>query len=188
MAQQRETLSVHELKVDQTALLLPGLNRSLFVSNINIPERYLDATQLEAVASRVRDFIINEYHGITSVKFQVCAAYELVHQTTGTVKYFHGSFVPGGNQSNLILPFRDFGPNFVREILSACQRQLVIANLSYFNVDTDWKFDNLLSVIVCVQANVPHKFTKLVQRGLALMQGNGRQITTRRITKAFPLP
>lgn len=187
MAQQREILSVHDLKVDQTSLLLPGYNRSLFVSNINVPEQFLDNESLGDIPTRIRDFILTEYHGIASIKFQVCAAYELIHETTGATKYFHGSFTPGGNQSNVILTFREFGPNFINDIKRACNRDSISASLQFFNSDTDWRFDRLLSAIISIQAIVPNSYSRLSQRGLSLLQ-HGRRTHTRRLVRAFPLP
>lgn len=180
---------VNTLKVDQACLKLP--NKAIFISNINIPDQYLDSPELPNVVQRIQQFIASDYIGVPNVQFQVCASYKLVHTTSGATRHFHGSFMPGGNQSNVLLTFRPVTETFRDEILEVCQRQIVQFTLLHYNVDTNWVFDSLTSIIISVQALMPLSHTTLFNRGFVGRSGHGfrRNATKlRRHQTTFPLP
>lgn len=183
------SLGVDVLKVDQ-ACIRNG-NNVIFITNINIPDSYLGSPELPAIIDRLEHFVSSEYIDVPNVQFQVCASYKLVHSVSGAIKYFHGSFMPGGNQSNVLLTFRPVTPNFKEDIRQVCQRDIVEFTLLHFNVDTNWIFDSLCSLIISIQAPMSLTHRTLFQRGFVGRSGNGftrKTVKLRRYQTTFPLP
>lgn len=183
------SLGVDILKVDQACIR--HANNVIFISNINIPDAYMGTPELPTIIERVEQFVSSEYIGVPNVQFQVCASYRLVHSVSGAVKYFHGSFMPGGNKSNVLITFRPVTANFKNEISEVCQRELIEFTLLHFNVDTNWVFDSLNSIIISVQAPMPLTHRTLFQRGFVGRSGNGftrKTVKLRRYQKTFHLP
>lgn len=182
---------VSNIKVDQTCLPIGNSGDIVFISNINIPESYLESPELPSLITRIRDFILNDYSTIQNVSFQVCASYNLVHSETGAIRYFHGSFMPGANRANSLLDFRHFGPEFVNQLTDTCKRDICEFVLKNVNLETSYVFHSLVSIIVSVQAKVKITHPKLMQRGFVSRKGNRyliRNAKVRRIQATFPLP
>lgn len=171
--------SVQHLKVDQTALSLGTF--SIFVSNINIPEHYLE--RVRPVLERVYTFIRREYDGISDIRYQLTATYELKNTETGALRHWCGSFLPKENNLSSIDTFHVFGPNFVNRLEQLCDRPSITLKLALVNVETKWEFESLTSLVITVQAKVPDNFRSLINRNLHNIQ-NGRT----RAHATFPLP
>lgn len=163
----------------------------IFISNINIPEMYLDTPDMPAIIQRIRDFILDDYSTVQNVSFQVCASYNLIHTETGAIRYFHGSFMPGANKTNSLLDFKYFGPDFSNQLTDICQRDICEFILKNYNLDTSYVFHSLVSIIISIQARVKISHTKLLQKGFVRQTGNKYRIKNakvRRVQKTFPLP
>lgn len=163
-------LSVQHLKVDQTVLGLD--NQSVFISNINIPERYLD--QVRPVLDRVYAFARREYDDIPDVRYQLSATYDLKNKDTEEIRHWAGSFLPQANNPSSLDDFHIFGPSFAERLEPLCDRLAIGAKLSLRNADTRWEFDSLTSLVVNFQAKVPDEFPTLIRRNLRLTR-HGRQ-------------
>lgn len=180
------------LKVDQACMPIGNAGDVAFVCNINVPGRYLDTQEMPDIIRRIRDFIIEEYSNVENVSFQVCAAYNLVHSLSGALRYFHGSFMPGASKSNVISPFRQFGPDFEAHMTGICHRDIIEFTLRNVNLETNYVFDSLVSIIVSVQAKVKSTHNKLLQRGFSHQVGQttrkSNNVRIRRFQKTFLLP
>ena len=173
-------LGVEHLKVDQTSLNLD--NYQIFVTNINIPERYLN--QVRPILQRADNFILNEYEGAGRVFYQLVATYYLKHSDTGHLRHWGGSFLPKEINLSSIDSFHAFGPNFVNRLELLCNKETLSEKLSLHNIDTEWEFHSLTSVVINVQAKVPDNFTTLVRRNLREPR-HGRH---KRVHNTIPLP
>ena len=171
--------SIQHLKVDQTVVSLE--NNTIFISNINIPERYLD--NVRPVLERAYNFLLQDYRGIPAVRYQLTATYELINRQTGDSKRWCGSFMPRENNLSSIDTFHILGPNFINRLEPLCDRQSVISKLSLHGADTVWEFHTLLGLVITVQAPVSHDLSILTLRNLKT-RNNGK--TRTHIT--FPLP
>lgn len=161
--------SVHQLKVDQSIF-----NQSdysfLLISNINLPERFVDIAALEPILARVKQFIELDYRealpNLANVSYQVIATYQLRHNTSGAIRKWTGSFMPGRNHPNALQDFKKFGPDFIDHVLSLCDRDLIIAKLKFWNVNTKWSLDKFTSIVINVQGQVQPTASVLKLRNL----------------------
>lgn len=167
-------------KVDQTAISV-NIDETLFISNINIPEHYLD--NIRPVLERVFAFIQRDYIGIPLIRYNLSATYELVHKETGALRYWTGSFMPKEENLSTIDRFRILGPNFIERLLPLCNQNNIVQKLSLHGVQTVWQFQSLVSIVITVEAIVARNYHTLLLRDL-LTRRNGR--TRKHIT--FPLP
>ena len=172
--------TVEHLKVDQTTLSLE--TSVIFLSNVNIPERYID--RLRPVLERISAFVNRDYEGIEDIRYQLTATYTIRNKLDGEVRQWTGSFLPRGNNNlSTIDSFHPFGPDFVDRLEQVCDRQSIIAKLLLNNADTKWEFDSLTGLVLNVQAQVPRGFNTLIRRDLnSVRHGHA----TRHVT--FPLP
>lgn len=173
--------TVEHLKVDQTTLSLD--TSVIFISNINIPERYID--EVRPVLERIYAFVSRDYHGIEDIQYQLSATYTLKNKFDGELRLWSGSFVPQHIDSDLsrIDTFHLFGPNFVDRLEQVCDRHSITVKLLLHNVDTKWEFDSLTGLVINVQARVPRGFETLVIRDLnSVRHGHSKRHVT------FPLP
>ena len=175
-------LHIHELKVDQT--VLPLGQHYLLVSNINIPSHYLSTT-FNQVLDRIHRFIVLEYINIQNVQFQVCATYQLRNRVNGAIKTWTGSFHPRGNQLNALNQFETFSPTFKTKVQEACSDENIYEKLNLFHVDTDWVFEQLVSIYISVQGVAPAHHPSILQKNLAVRYNNGK---TERKQVSFLLP
>lgn len=174
-------LNIHELKVNQTAL--PIGTDCLLVSNINIPEAYLQ--DIDPILNRVQTFIVQDYINTPNVHFQVCATYDLRHSQTGAIKTWTGSFNPRGNELNALNGFQLYSANFQNVVREACSDDNIYRKLRLFHVDTHWVFDRLVSVYINIQAIVPNNHPTIGRRQLAPVRRHGQ---TQRAQETFLLP
>lgn len=173
-------LTIQDLKVDQT--VLSSDDRSILVTNINIPEHEL--VNLDNILDRVRTLVSTDYINTPNIQYQVCATYELRNTATGDIRQWTGSFNPSGNQANTLNQFEYFAPNFKQVVLNACSQNNIYQKLRFYHVQTNWVFHRLTSVIIAVQAVVPHNHPTLLKRSL-LLRRNGNNL---RAIQSFLLP
>lgn len=173
-------LTIQDLKVDQT--VLQSEQNGIFISNINVPESELN--NLDSVLERIQLFIVGEYLNVPNIQFQVCASYELRNTKTGDVRQWTGSFNPQANKSSALSNFHTFGPNFKTIVSNACLPDDIYQKLRLYNVQTDWVFSRLNSIIICVQAVVHLSHSTLLRRGLLRRKYGRRQ----RAVCSFLLP
>ena len=149
-----QTLGSHHLKVDQTVLPLHN-NFFLLVSNINIPERFIG--QVRPILDRIVQFITNDYgNAASSIDYQLTASYTLRNTNTGELRTWTGSFYPTGNDRASITPFRTYRPNFVHTVSQDLQWHNITNKLQFNQLDSVWKFESLISVIVNFQGKIAH--------------------------------
>ena len=172
--------SIQHLKVDQTALTVDS-EGTLFISNINIPDRYLD--NIRPVLERVFAFLQRDYLGAPVVRYQLTAAYELVHKQTGALRHWSGSFMPKDQNLSSIDTFHILGPNFVNRLAPLCDRFSITEKLLLNGADTTWQFHALRSLVITVQALVEPEYHTLAIRNLKTSR-NGH--TRNHVT--LPLP
>lgn len=171
--------TVHDLKVDQT--VLSSDNSVIFVTNINIPVANLEEQQ---VIDRAYNFIQSEYAHVPSVQYQVTATYELRNTLDNSVRQWSGSFSPRNNLHGSLTPFEYFDQTFIPRVQAACDLNYVRQKLTLRNVNTNYVFERLTSIVINVQAAVPANFERLIQRNLFFVR-NGRHYRNQ-ITFALP--
>lgn len=171
------------LKVDATALGTNGNNDALIIFNINIPEQAVfDLAQFVPALQRAQDFLVAEL-GEQVIYYQLTATYFLVHKLTGAQRLWTGSFFPKGNAAASLADFQRFNPNTFVDIVSHTVNQdTILEKLSWTNLDSNWQFDRLASVIVNAQANLTWSHPVMTRRNLAGRGGRRRAHVT------FPLP
>ena len=183
-------LNAQSLKVDCTALPNDTNNRNQFlvVENVNIPEdKVYNPAEYTLVLERTRNFLAQEFRQVNvviPVYFQVTATYKLVHRVTGAIRQWTGSFFPRGNSLLSLTPFTRFDPDtFVNFVQRQTSRELIEDKLKSIEIDSQWQFDSLVSVIVNSQANVSVGHPVLTLRGL-IHHGRRRK----RVHRTFELP
>lgn len=165
-------LSIHELKVDQTAF--PIEEHFLLVSNINIPEPRLH-TDFDDILTRIHAFIVKDYINVDNLQFQVCATYELRNTINDTIKLWTGNFNPKGNQLNALNQFHTFSPQFKETVKNACSTDNIYQKLTLFNVDTNWTFHQLVSIYITVQGIVYSHHPTILQKNLIVPKSTRRR-------------
>ena len=178
------TLGNHSLKVDQTAI--PVNNNFLLISNINIPEFYLDDT-LPQILQRVHQFIIHNYGPDLNIQFQITATYTLINAENNQSRLWTGSFFPAGTDRASITQFRSFGPDFIPFCSRHLQRDHIINTLQWADYSSLWRFETLQSVIINIQALVHPNHHVIRSRQLYMPVGDARR-RRRRTHVTFLLP
>ena len=173
--------TVHDLKVDQTAL--PSENAFIFITNINIPVEYLN--QLETIFQRVYNFIKKEYHSCPVVQYQVTSSYELRNTVDNSIRQWAGSFSPRNNLPGSLTPFEYFDDSFIQHLATVTDLNFIHQKLKFTNATTDYVFERLTSIIINVQSSVGPHFTTLLRRNLVYNKNGGRH-SRHHIT--IPLP
>jgi len=173
-------LGVQDLKVDQTAFSVDL--QTLFVTNVNIPDRYLD--NVEPVLQRVYNFINAEYLRVDNIQYKLTATYLLKNKDTQEIRQWAGSFMPSKENLSHIHDFTRLTFDFVNVVTPLCDRNSISVRLALHNVDTKWEFEKLTSIVINFQAQVSNDFTVLSRRNLTLTRRHGR----RRNHASFPLP
>jgi len=171
---------VDRLKVDQTAIIAG--TKYVLVSNINVPLRYLeDGSPLkEPLFNRVKQFIdINYGPAQNTVWFEISATYQLVHRESGSTREWVGSFNP--RVGPLIHETAVYDATFLNVLRRICVIEDIIQKLITFNnLESDWVFDSLHSIIIHISGFVPRDFPILYVRNLihGKKRKTGRQIAT----------
>ena len=169
-------LSVDHLKVDQTAL--PEHNgRFIFLTNVNVPARYLDHADTRQTFERLGDFIRTEYARAENIQYQLTSAYELRHSTTGQIRLFHGTFHPAGNATAALTEFRPLGADFVDHALEHLTLRKIFAKLDFPDLDTSWVIHRVRSVIVNIQAIAERDHEAILRRNLQSSRSSRRSRT-----------
>ncbi len=143
------------LKVDQ-AIGIVNNERYLLLTNVNIPEEYLQIDILPQVLSRIQNLITRMYLSF-DVEYEISATYDLLIGETGQTRRWTGSFVPRLEFIPCIKNCSTFNEQtFVREnTLILINRQGIIQKLTGPGITSGFKFFNLQSVIFNIQGIVP---------------------------------
>lgn len=169
-------LGIDTLKVDQTAI--PSQHGQFaFITNINVPVRFLENAETENLFSRIRQFIDGEYYNIENIQYQFTAAYELRHLKTGQIRLFHGTFHPAGNQQASITQFRSLGADFVQHALQNLTLRNINTKLEFPELETAWVVHRIKSVIVNVQSLADRGHDAILRRNLQGSRTNRRSRT-----------
>ena len=169
-------LGIDTLKVDQTAI--PSQHGQFaFITNINVPVRFLENAETENLFSRIRQFIDGEYHNIENIQYQFTAAYELRHLKTGQIRLFHGTFHPAGNEQATITEFRSLGADFVQHALQNLTLRNINTKLEFPELETAWVVYRIRSVIVNVQSLAGRGHDAILRRNLQGFRTNRRSRT-----------
>lgn len=163
---------VDRLKVDQTAIIAGG-NRFVLVSNINVPLGHLETREAtENVLDRIEAFINANYTTVNNVWYEITATYSLRHRESGTVRNWVGSFNPRAGP--IIHEATIFDATFKNVSQRILNLETVCANLLHFNnLESDWVFDSLHSIIFHVSGFVPQDYHILYTRNL--LHGTARR-------------
>lgn len=165
------------LKVDAFSIPLRENNIEYFIItyNVNIPIQIIEnQIDCEQVLERVCVLLTTDFAG-EEVDYQITASYTLVHAITGQQRIWTRSFYTHTN-----VPFETFNSNtFVASALegiNGAEQKLS----QTIKLESQWKFDHLISIIFNIQAKVQHHHP-VIQRRRFPRNGRRAHIT-------FPLP
>ena len=181
---------VQQLKVDITTLELEDPQYCTLILNFNIPasivENNVPLTYNE-VLENISQYIQNNFN-TNNVLFQVTAAYYLVHSKTSDNRLWTGSFNPANNQSSTLSGhfFESFNSaqTFIQTIQQSSAPQHIANCLKWDGDESDWNFESLASIIVCVQIKVLSSNDFITNNNLDNYGGRGRKRCI--ITKIYP--
>lgn len=156
--------SINDLKVDQSSFPGSRNNSILLVTNINIPSRLVN--NVLPTLQRCSNFLNSEYLDATRVSYQVIATYQLIHTTSGAIRQWTGSFMPGRNHPNALQDFQLYSDDFIDQVLPLCDSDLITARLKFWNVNTHWSFHKFTSLVINVQGAVDVNSHVLQRRNL----------------------
>lgn len=150
-------------KLDAAAIYLPRLpQQRIIVYNFNIPiEQAQTAATLDTVGQQVvTDLPLGAAGTISPPYFQISAVYTLVHRATNEERLWQGSFNPRARDLSQVTAFRPFDhQTFVNYCVTNCERERVRNKLTAVvdGRNSMWTLQDILSVIVSVQATVGHQ-------------------------------
>lgn len=159
------TLGREDFKVDQTCIPLDQDWRILFITNINVPIRYLsDPSTLD----RINTFILSEYNNISQTFIQFSATYSLENINTGAQREWVGNFFPISNTRYSITPFFESG-DFLTKARECLKEDYILKSLTLPDEEeTDWVFEEVHSAIINCQARTTIDHTTVQRRGLEI--------------------
>jgi hypothetical protein len=168
-----------QLKVDSIAIQQREEGHGisyLVIYNINIPAAIIyNDQERRNVLERARRLLMNDF-GNLDIRYQVTASYYLRNSITGAQQTWTGSFFARHNSLAQLSGFRAFdNDSFVQTTFQATQGQDVEANLRWNTLDTAWKFEALLSIIINVQCSVPTGHKTVARRNLSVKTFKNRQ-------------
>lgn len=145
----------------------------LALTNANIP---VDRLQDEATLASLRDWISANFQGAVSpIVYSFSGAYTLRHRETGELRTWTGSFSPRFLGSYSWSRQNVFNRNtFVAQSLRDTERGSVEDHLRLANPLSVWEFQELLSVIVSVNARLPASNRLVNQTAGAPQPGRAR--------------
>ena len=182
---------VQQLKVDITTLDLSDPKYCTLVLNFNVPASIVENNvphTYNQVLENIAQFI-EQHFNTTSVIFQVTASYYLVHSQTADSRLWTGSFNPANNQSSTlsgnIFESYQSAQYFIQTIEQSSVPQHITNCLQWDSEDSDWNFDSLASIIICVQIKIVPTHDFITNNGLDVNRnGRGRQRSI--LTKIYP--
>lgn len=161
-----------QLKVD-VLLLTSDETRSTAILNYNIPERHLRDDQ---VTERVRQSLL-QYLGpehAADAYFSLSATYTLRHRETGEIRHWSGSFQPRRNELAAVTPYRRFQyDTFVSYVNRNTDPAAIRQHLLFAGLESLWQFDQLGSVVVSVNVQLPNNHP-LVKQHVTRKSKNSR--------------
>ena len=181
---------MQQLKVDITTLDLLNSQYCTLVLNFNIPASIVEENvpfTFNQVLVNIAEFLVRHFSA-NNVLFQVTASYYLVHSRTADRRLWTGSFNPANNQSSTLSGniFESFNSarEFVQTVEQYSSPQHIVNCLKWDSEESDWDFEGLASIIVCVQIKVLPSDLFIQNNGLDVNRGRGRQRCI--VTKIYP--
>ena len=167
------------LKCDATAL--PNsqqLSSAIVLLNFNLPKVEVEDnrdTQLKQRLKEIEVFLVKNFNSL-SISYQLSASYWLVNRITEAKYRWAGSFfardLAAASISGSV--FLNFTPaNFVQNTWELLDKANILRSLTVNFLNSAWHFDQLISVIVCCQAQLPIDHLFLIQHGLLRRRGRG---------------
>lgn len=154
--------SSDSLKIDATSLSLTQQS-SILLLNINYPLRIVrDRNLFFEILQETAAYLDNIFQG-ERLKYQVNASYYLKHSKTQDEKLFTGSFLIsdlGLAQSTSLTDFITFTDvnDFTQTVFDIATEDYARQKLTWRNIDSEWSFHSLASIIVTCQATVLNTF------------------------------
>jgi hypothetical protein len=171
------------LKCDVTALPNNAQPSSAIVLlNFNLPKIEIEDnrdTQLKQRLKEIEVFLVKHFTNV-KVSYQLSASYWLANRISGARYRWAGSFFARDLQAASIsgAVFLDFDPvNFVQNTWKLLDKANIYRSLTVNFLNSAWHFEELISVIVCCQLQVPIDHTFLIQHGL--LKGRRNRSTKR---------
>ena len=173
------------LKCDITAL--PNsqeLSRAIVLLNFNLPKTVIDnrETELKDRLKQIEIFLMKHFKDY-NVSYQLSASYWLKNQISEVKYRWVGSFFARDLQAASISGsvFLDFNSsNFVQNTWELLDNDNIVKSLTVNFLNSNWHFEELISVIVSCQLRVPVNHLFLIQHGL--LQRRGRKTKRTHIT------
>lgn len=148
-------------RVNLTQTIVNAGNKSILLTNVDIPEDLLTLTDLPDILQRIKRMIMTYYED--SVTYEVTGSYELV-QNNYTYTTWKGSFAARKSHVPCIEEFKDFDVSFVDYLTR------LLSNREYIeqklrdvgNRDTKFSFVRLFSIILNIQGVVNDQNVHLI--------------------------
>lgn len=175
-------MSANAGEISLHAYELKATDNFRFIFNFNIPVAVRDSLPLYRVClARIRNFIVSHFYprpeNCHSCRFQVTATYILKREDIDDVtRIWTGSFNNSENEATILSGdiWQEFNAEtFITFVETCTTPQRVLDVLDWDEIDTKWKFDRLLSIIVSFQVVVRLSNTRF-HRSFGFGVSNGR--------------
>jgi len=150
-----------DFKLDGAALYdSSSPHQRIVVYHFNIPiDRCETIESIETIQRQIETDFPHQDRArvIVPLYYQISAVYTLVHRETGEIRYWQGSFNPRSRDLGQITSFRPFDvQTFVPYVLSHSRPQYVLNELNnrVDGQESVWSVDEILSIIISIQATV----------------------------------
>jgi hypothetical protein len=157
-----------------------NINEKLAIIHLKLPieqVRNLNVYNVQLV--KIKQFLLAEFlNNLHALTFEISATYNLVHETTGDIREFTGSFYPGSTTpasmtNNMFLNFEyNSFENVVKRYTNEDRARRI---LQQFDPDTKYQFHSLTSFIINVQIILPENHQFLINRRLTHVNPRRRQ-------------
>lgn len=164
-------------KLDGAVIPMSGRpNQRVVVYNYNVPvDRVASVETFELIHRNIlTDLPVGVAGTITPAYFQLTAVYSLVHNATNEERIWAGSFNPRAREMSQITAFRPFdAETFVGYCFNNSQVGRIFDKLNTFapGRESVWRLNNIVSVVVSVQAVIRPNHTLFVNHPDLIFNG-----------------
>ena len=182
-------VGANTLKCDITALPnSQNLSQAIVLLNFNLPKDVVELnrdTELWQRLEEIKSFLIKQFGTAIQISYQVSASYWLKNKSSQDRYRWVGSFFAKNLEAasisgSIFLEFESGSGNFVQNVWEMLDSKNIINSLSANFLNSDWNFDELISVIISCQLLLPVNHTFLLQHGL--LQRRGRRSKRTHVT------
>ena len=168
-------VGANTLKCDITALPnSQNLSQAIVLLNFNLPKDVVELnrdTELWQRLEEIKSFLIKQFGTAIQISYQVSASYWLKNKSSQDRYRWVGSFFAKNLEAasisgSIFLEFESGSGNFVQNVWEMLDSKNIINSLSANFLNSDWNFDELISVIISCQLLLPVNHTFLLQHGL----------------------